>query len=116
MRFRLTIREQKTNRVWSFASPIERSPFGFVPPACALSGAEHRSYLTAKRYTGIFWTKTRDEVANAVRQLRLELIGRDDSEAACRRNGTTIELLLESPRADEALPLPVGPAPLPNPP
>jgi hypothetical protein len=86
-------------------------PIRVRPAGVSFVGAEHRCYLAAKRYTGIFWTKTRDEVLNAIRQLRLELIGRDDFQAACRRNGTTIELLLEGPRAEETLPLPIGPSP-----
>jgi len=86
-------------------------PFRVRPAGLSFVGAEHRCYLTARRYTGVFWTKTRDEVLNAIRQLRLELIGRDDFQEACRRNGTTIEMLLESPRAEETLPLPVGPSP-----
>jgi hypothetical protein len=91
-------------------------PIRVRPAGVSFVGAEHRCYLAAKRYTGIFWTKTRDEVLDAVRKLRLELIGREDFQAACRRNGTTIELLLESPGAEETLPLPIGPSPAQLPP
>jgi hypothetical protein len=86
-------------------------PFRVRPAGVSFVGAEHRSYLAAKRYTGIFWTKTRDEVLGASRQLRLELIARDDFQAACRQDGTTIELLLESPRMEETIPLPIEPVP-----
>ena len=94
----------------------KQRPFWVRPTGVSFVGAEHRCYLTAKRYTGIFWTKTRDEVQAALRQLRLELMARDDFQAACRTDGTWIELLLDAPKTDDARPLPIEAVPVQLPP
>jgi hypothetical protein len=85
-------------------------PIRVRPDHVSFVGAEHRCYLEAGRYTGIFWTTTRDEIPD-LPKLRLEVIGREDFRTQCRNDGTSVELVLDAPGTEETLPLSAEPLP-----
>ena len=94
--------EEKTCLVIRLTHPPGRPVWARLPGIDA-AGFEHRFYAEAGKYTGLFWTKTEDEVKNTVTVI--DLIALERFKEACEVNKHRVELnRLAPPRPDSAAP------------
>ena len=93
-----TYRDDRPCLVVRLRYEAEDRPFFVRPEGIDPAGTEHRFYTKARRYTGIFWPVTEDQMRETLRGL--ELVSLAEFKAQAARRGHAV-----------VLPVPVAPDP-----